>query len=136
MGISGVDQASSLDMLVMQDEVIRFVESVLREVDFSDDALALDEVLSADRDRSFAGREHTVRHFRRELWFPRLLDRSYYDEWLDSGATDMEERCRRRKAHILETHRPEPPPDGMARSLDRIVSAARRELVGTQRRTG
>ncbi|MGB2824692.1 MAG: trimethylamine methyltransferase family protein, partial [Phycisphaerae bacterium] len=47
MGISGVDQASSLDMLVMQNELIRYVESALREMDFSDEALGLAEIASA-----------------------------------------------------------------------------------------
>ena len=130
MGISGVDQATSLDMLVLQDEVIRYVESVLREIDFDDDALALAEVEAVGPGGTFIDREHTVRHLRRELWFPRLLDRRFHDPWHAAGAVGTEEQCRRRKEEILATHRPQPIADDLARALDAIVASARRHLVG------
>jgi len=129
MGISGVDQASSLDILVMQDEVISFVESVMRQVDFSDDALALDEIEAVGPGGRFIDRHHTVQHFRKELWFPRLLDREYYDAWLDEGAMSTEERCRQRKEEILATHEPEPISEDLSRALDEVVGAAKRHLL-------
>jgi len=133
MGISGVDQASSLDMLLMQDELIRYVESALREVDFSDEALGLGEIEAAGPGGTFIDREHTARHFRRELWFPRLLDREFYEAWLSAGATSMEDRIRRRKEEILATHRPEPLDPALDRELERIVAAARKELGASGR---
>ncbi len=129
MGISGVDQASSLDILVMQDEVISFVESVMRQLDFSDDALALDEIEAVGPGGRFIDRHHTVHHFRKELWFPRLLDREYYDAWLDEGALSTEERCRERKEEILATHEPETVSEDLSRALDEVVDAARRHLL-------
>jgi trimethylamine--corrinoid protein Co-methyltransferase len=129
MGISGVDQASSLDILVMQDEVISFVESVMRQLDFSDDALALHEIEAVGPGGKFIDRHHTVQHFRKELWFPRLLDREYYDAWLDEGALSTEERCRQRKEEILATHEPEPIPEDLSRALDEVVDAAKRHLL-------
>jgi trimethylamine--corrinoid protein Co-methyltransferase len=129
MGISGVDQASSLDILVLQNEVISFVESVMRQVDFSDDALALDEIEAVGPGGRFIDRHHTVQHFRKELWFPKLLDREYYDAWLDEGALSTEERCRQRKEEILATHEPEPISEDLSRALDEVVGAARRHLL-------
>lgn len=129
MGISGVDQASSLEMLVMQDEMIQFVESVLRELDFSDAALGFSEIEEVKPGGKFIDRIHTVNHFRRELWFPKLLDRDYYDTWLEKGATSMEERCLRRKNEILETHESEPIAPELEQTMDEIVEAAKRELL-------
>jgi len=128
LGISGVDQASSLEMLVMQHEVVRYVESVLREVEVSDETLGLDEIDAVGPGGSFIAREHTVRHFRRELWFPRLLDRDYYDAWREAGATSMEERCRAQVQEILRTYRPEPLPDDLRRDIEQVVAAAERDL--------
>lgn len=130
LGISGVDQASSLEMLAMQHEVVRYVESVLRGVEVSDETLGLDEIDAVGPGGSFIDREHTVRHFRRELWFPRLIDRAYYDAWREAGATSMEERCCAQVREILRTHRPEPLPDDLRREIDGIVTAAARELEG------
>lgn len=130
MGISGVDQATSLDILVMQNEVIRYVESVMREIDFSDDAFGLAEIAAVGPGGQFIDREHTVNHFRKELWVPRLLDREYYETWRTGGATDMEERCRARKEELLASHQPAPIEPALSRTLKDIVAAAKRETGG------
>lgn len=129
MGISGVDQASSLDMLVLQDEVIGYVESLMRRVEISDETLGLDVIEELGPGGSFIDHEHTVRHFRQELWFPKLLDRSYYQAWLDQGAVSMEDRCRCRKEEILASHVPEPLDRDVEKALDEIVTAGKLELM-------
>ncbi|MBM4050754.1 MAG: trimethylamine methyltransferase, partial [Planctomycetes bacterium] len=63
-----------------------------------------------------------------EIWFPKLLDRSFYQAWVDGGASGMEERCRKRKDEILRRHSPEPISADIARALDEVVEAARRGL--------
>jgi len=128
MGICGVDQAASLDMLVLQNEVIHYVESVMRKVELSDDTLGLDAITEVGPGGTFIDQPHTAEHFRRELWFPKLLDRNYYQAWVDNGARSTEDRCHREKDAILKTHTPEPIAPELARTLDDIVAAARREL--------
>ena len=128
MGIAGVDQASSLDMLMLQNEVIGFVESLNRQIEISDEKLGLDVIAQAGPGGTFIDTEHTVAHFREELWFPQLLDREYYQSWLDSGASAMETRCSKRKEEILEAHQPEPVSPELDRALDQLVAAAKRDL--------
>ena len=112
--------------------MIAYVESTLRPLDCSDDDLGLDEVADAGPGGTFIDRDHTAAHFRRELWFPRLLDRDYYQAWRDAGAPSTEERCRRRKEEILRAHVVEPLAPEVERALDEIVAAARRDLAGNQ----
>jgi trimethylamine--corrinoid protein Co-methyltransferase len=126
MGISGVDQGASLDILVLQDEVIAYVESILREIDFSDEALGFAEIAAVGPGGSFIDREYTARHFRRELWFPRLLDRDYYQAWRDAGAPSLEEHCHRRLEALQRSHTPEPLSPDLDRALEEIVAAARK----------
>jgi len=128
MGISGVDQATSLDMLVFQSEVIRYVESVMRPLDLSDEALGLDLIDGLGPGGTFIDTPHTAKRFRHELWFPRILDRDYFQAWLDAGAASTEERCRRRKEEILATRHPEPLDPVADREIDSVVKAARQEL--------
>ncbi|MEK7474890.1 MAG: trimethylamine methyltransferase family protein [Candidatus Coatesbacteria bacterium] len=128
MGISGVDQASSLDLLAFQDEVISYVEGALRHLDVSDDALGLDAIAEVGPGGSFIDTDHTAEHFRRETWFPKFLDRQFYEAWIEGGAKSTEERCRARTREILEKHRPEPVPASLDRELTRIVDAAKKEL--------
>ena len=68
---------------------------------------------------------HTAEHFRQELWMPKLLDREYYQAWLDAGAKSMEDRCKARTRAILEEHEPEPISGDLDRALTEIVKAAR-----------
>jgi len=126
MGICGVDQATSLDMLVMQDEIIGYVERVARGFEVSDETLAVEIVEQVGPGGTFIDSEHTAKHFRRELWFPRLLDRNFYDAWAEMGKPDMAKRCRERRDELLASHRPEPVSDELSAELDRIVAAARK----------
>jgi len=129
MGISGVDQAASPDMLVFQEEAISFVESIMRDLQFSPEAFAFEQSQAVGPGGSFIDREHTALNFRKELWFPTLLDRDYYQTWLDGGATDTEARCVQRRQQLLQEHRLVPPSDDLVAALDEIVEAARRDLA-------
>lgn len=130
LGISGVDQAASLDMLVLQAEIVRYVESTLREIDFSDAAFGLEVIEEVGPGGRFLDQIHTARRFRKELWFPDLLDRYFYDQWLLFGATTLEQRCRMRREELLAAHVPVPLPDDVEREIARIVAAAQRHLAG------
>jgi trimethylamine--corrinoid protein Co-methyltransferase len=129
MGICGVDQASSLDMLLMQHELIGFVERMMRGMRIDDETIALDVVKEVGVGGTFMDQEHTVRHFREELWFPRLLDRQFYDAWAQHGASTMAERCRQEKERILADHRAEPLPDDVEKEVRRVTQAAREHLA-------
>ncbi len=131
LGICGMDQASSLDMLVMQHELIGYVERFMRGINFDEEGLGLDVIAEVGPGGTFMDQEHTALHFRKELWFPRLLDRRFYDAWLQDGAKTMAQRCREEKERLLREHQPEPLPDDLEKEIERILAAARRE-VGEQ----
>lgn len=129
LGIAGVDQASSLAMLLMQHEIIGYVERMMRGFEISDETLGLDVLREVGHDGNFLAERHTVRHFRKELWFPQLLDREFWKTWADEGASTLHERCIEMKDEILRTHVPEPLDADTSRELDGIVDAARRHLA-------
>jgi trimethylamine--corrinoid protein Co-methyltransferase len=128
LGISGVDQAASPVMLLLQHEIIGYIERILRGFDVTDETLALDVIRKVGHEGQFLGEMHTVRHFRQELWFPQLLDRDYWVNWLEGGARTMHDRCVDRKNEILTTHVSVPLDETTARELDKILDAAQRLL--------
>ncbi len=128
LGICGMDQASSLDMLVMQHELIGYVERVMRGIRFEGDLIGLDVIEEVGPGGTFMDQEHTALNFREELWFPRLLDRDFYDAWLQGGAKTMAQRCREEKERLLKEHQPEPLPADVEREIDRVLAGARKEL--------
>ena len=129
MGICGVDQGSSLDILVLQDEVIGYTERATRGIDSSDEAFGFDVLAAAGPGGSMLDTDHTSERFRSELWFPRLLDRQFYQAWQDGGAASMEDRCRQRKRALCAIQ-PMPLAVDTARDIDAVIAAARAELLG------
>jgi trimethylamine--corrinoid protein Co-methyltransferase len=129
LGISGADQATSIEMLVLQHEVVSYVESVLREIEVGPESLAIDELAAVGPGGSFLDRVHTARNFRKSLWFPQILDRNFYDGWHVLGAPSTEERCVWRREE-LAGRQPEPLAPDVDRELTRIVDAAKRRLGG------
>jgi len=69
-----------------------------------------------------------MKSYRKELWFPTLLDRDFYDSWKEKGALSMERRCSERREEILKSHVPEPLDDDISRDLDKISKEAEKNL--------
>ncbi len=129
LGISGVDQGTSLPMLVMQHEIIGYVERILRGIEVTDEKLGIETIERAKQQGSFLAEEHTVRHFRRELWFPQLLDRRFWATWAADGREDMRVRCRAMKDQLLREHVPTPIGDDSRKALDRLLEDAKTNLA-------
>ena len=58
----------------------------------------------------------------------KLIDRRVREEWAAAGATTLYDRALAEARRILETHQPEPLPDGVAAELKSIIDAAESEL--------
>jgi trimethylamine--corrinoid protein Co-methyltransferase len=128
MGICGMDQGTSLDMLVMQAEIISYLENANRIIDFDDDSFVTDLINEVGPKGTFLNKRHTAKNIRKELWFPNLLDRKNYDNWLKSDSTDMEQRCRIRKEELLAKHEPAPLSDDIEKDLEKIVKNAKKNF--------
>jgi trimethylamine--corrinoid protein Co-methyltransferase len=130
-GIVGTDHAGSLPWLVVDDEAVAFASRICRGFEVGPETLALELIAEVAPEGDFLSHEHTVRHFREELWSPGPpWTRQPYEGWLEGGGKDMGERAAEKVDLILETHTPPPIDPALAREIDRIVEAARRELAG------
>jgi trimethylamine---corrinoid protein Co-methyltransferase len=129
IGIVGTDQGGSLEQLVMDNELLGYVKRIMRGIKIDDETLALDIIQDAARDSSYLGHPHTLAHLREELWIPTIFERRPWEAWKHRGAKTMTERAAERVKHILNTHRPAPIDERLAREIDGIVDSARRHLL-------
>jgi trimethylamine--corrinoid protein Co-methyltransferase len=91
--------------------------------------LATDVIHSVGPAGNFLAEEHTVRHFREELWLPASVwTRQPYDLWQSEGATSFADRLRGRVSGILTAPQLQPLDEALSQEIDRIVAAAKREL--------
>lgn len=128
-GICGTDHAGSLLWLAFDDELMSYTKRIARGFAVDAEHLATEVIHSVGPAGNFLAEDHTVRHFREELWLPgSVWTRQSYDLWQSGGATSFADRLRDRVTNILATHQPAQLDESLLREIDRIVAAAQREL--------
>jgi trimethylamine--corrinoid protein Co-methyltransferase len=101
---------SSMEMLVIADEIISLVRRLVDGIPVDRNTLALDAIGRAHPGSGFLADEHTLANFRTAQWSPRLIDRKRFDSWQAAGATDIFDRANQRARQILERHQAHPLP--------------------------
>ncbi|MBN1660301.1 MAG: trimethylamine methyltransferase family protein [Anaerolineae bacterium] len=118
----------SLQLQVMANDTIGFLRAATRGVVVDDEALALDVVEELGPTGDYLIHAHTLRHFR-EPFYSKLADKGTYSQWVDRGATTMEERAAKQVTKILDTHEPEPLPPDVQRDLRQIVEREQERIA-------
>jgi trimethylamine--corrinoid protein Co-methyltransferase len=93
MGYMESGLTGSLELVVIEDEIVSLIRAGSTGLDFSEENLALDLVHKHALSADFMGTEHTLHHCR-EGWQPRLIDRQSHKQWEDAGGTSMRDRAR------------------------------------------
>jgi trimethylamine--corrinoid protein Co-methyltransferase len=128
-GICGTDHGGSLPWLLVDNEVMAYVKRVVRGFDINSDTLATEVVHEVGPGGNYLAEEHTVRHFRREIWLPgSVWTRDAWETWVEHGRTSMGDRAVAEVKRILTSHEPEPIDAALAQEIDRIVDSARKAL--------
>jgi trimethylamine--corrinoid protein Co-methyltransferase len=95
---------SSMEMLVMAEEIIRDVRFVMDGVEVSSRTLAREAIHRARPGAGFLADDHTLDNWRWAQWRPDLLDRTRHDGWVRDGRKDLAMRARERALRILAEH--------------------------------
>ena len=80
-------------MAVIDNEMVRYVRHGLRPLEVNAETLALDAVRQTGISGSFLDHDHTLAHFRSELFAPEILWRSRREDWTDAGAKTLTQRA-------------------------------------------
>lgn len=129
-GICGTDHAASLEWLAADDELMAYTRRIARGFDVTAEALATEVVKAVGPAGSFLTEDHTVRHFRDEMWMPgSAWTRQSWDAWHSEGQTTMGQRLRDEVARVLSAQTTDPIDEKLSAEIDSIVDAARRELT-------
>ncbi len=121
----------SLEMLVMNDEIIGMMRRVLRGVEITDDTLMLDLIDRIGPGGEFMSTKETAKRCRAEIWVPTLMNRDPWVQWDASGSTTMGTRIKAKVDHLLSTHVPLQLPDGASGKIEAILTAAEARSAGS-----
>ena len=121
VGYSESAMTGSLEQLVMCDEIISLVRHIGRGIRVDEETLAVDTIAEGAESDTYVMLDHTAKHFRKEFWFPRLLDRTRYGQWEAGGRKTLGDRVRNRMREIIRDHRAPALSDEITAQLDQIV---------------
>lgn len=127
-GLLDGSKTLSYPHLVMESEVFGIVARMGEGIVVDDETLALDAIAAAGPGGTFLGQKHTRRHLR-ELWQPRVWDRSTWERWLAGGRAGALEAATAEVLRILAEHRPAPLDEAVATGLEAVVAGAEAELL-------
>lgn len=129
MGIVGADQGASLAELVINDEMISYLKRIMKGFEVNKETLAFEVIRRVGVAGHFLKDEHTLRHFRKELWFPSLFDRNNWELWKGKEGNSILERAVKKKEEILNEHKIEPLDRDIANRIDEIVKEAEKDIL-------
>lgn len=113
---------SSMEMVVVADEIIGEVRYIMDGVEVSERTLARQAIHTAKPGSGFLAHEHTLSNWKWAQWKPKLIDRSRYDEWLRNGSKDLSQRANLRARKILAEHQTTPLPANIEREIEQILA--------------
>lgn len=122
-GALGAGYAFSAQQLVMDSEIFSWNASIAAGIVVDDETLALDAIKQVDICGNFLSQRHTRRHMK-DVWRPRLLDRSMWDAWVVSGREGAYEKATELAGKLLSEHEVSSLGDEVSGTLARIVAEA------------
>ena len=129
VGYVDMSMACSVEQLVMSNDIIGMAKRFLTGMEVSDEHLALDVIAKVGPGGHYLQEAHTMKHFKKELWRPRVFTRTPFEQWKEKGSKTTEDLVREEIKHILGTHHPEKIKAGVLTELDRIKETGEKELL-------
>ncbi|HUU30358.1 MAG TPA: trimethylamine methyltransferase family protein [archaeon] len=103
VGYLGSGMISSMEMILLCDELIGMLRQATLGIDIDDETLALDVIREVGAGGHFLLHEHTLKHCP-EIWMPSFFNRAPLEHWKSAGKKDIFETLNSRVHEILARH--------------------------------
>jgi trimethylamine--corrinoid protein Co-methyltransferase len=112
---------SSMEMLVIADEIIRSVRYIGSGIEVSERTLAREAIHAVTPASGFLAADHTLDNWGWAQWRPGLIDRTRHDRWAEAGSQTMTQRANARAHELLAQHALTPLPDEAEAAIKEIL---------------
>ncbi len=117
VGLFSTAPSLSFELMVLGNEIIRWVEHVMQGISITPETLCLDLIHKVGPGGNFLQEDHTYDHYR-EWYFSRFFDRNSHEKWVEEGRQTMLAHLQKKVQSILQDHCPEPLPEDVVRILN------------------
>ena len=111
----------SAQELVLDSELFSWNAAIAAGIQVDDETVALEAIKQVGIGGNFLSQRHTRRHMR-DVWRPRLLDRSMWDAWVAGGREGAAEKAAALAQQLLAGHTPAPLGDEARGAMARVVA--------------
>jgi trimethylamine:corrinoid methyltransferase-like protein len=94
----------SAEMLVIVCEIIEYIKNLLKEDEFSEERLMVDEIMAVEPGKSFIGRKSTLENFKKEYWEPELFIHSNLGQWREMGSKSIKQMANEIAKKRIQEH--------------------------------
>ena len=101
VGFLASQEGYSLEKLVMDCEVFRYIKKLINGINVSPETLAFEVMKEVGPEGDFITHEHTLKWFRREYEFSELFNRQSRVRWQESGKKEILDQAREKVNEIL-----------------------------------
>ena len=105
LGMFSTGMTVSYEQLVLDDEVFGFLRRFQNGIEVSEDHLAVDVIQKIGSWGAYLEEDHTLKHFKKENWFPDVSCRKLFEPWENEGSLDAEATANKKALAILKRER-------------------------------
>lgn len=111
----------SYEQLVIDNEILGYLERVANGMRATPDTLVVDLVRKVGHGGQFLKEAHTLKQFKNEFWIPDISSRAAYGRWMQKGGHDVVKSAREKARRLLTEHHPQELPANTKEKLARVI---------------
>ena len=117
--------SGSLEMGVICDEIISYIQRLLMEIDISDETLAVDLIRRIGLGGNLMAEKHIRTHLEKgEILHPKLFNRQAISDWKAKGQLSTREEAKLKVKTMLQEHKTPALPSEVLQQIDQIMRRA------------
>jgi trimethylamine--corrinoid protein Co-methyltransferase len=121
MGLLGGMNSASLEAMAISSEIISYVLRIKKGIRVNEDTANIGIFKEVGPLGNFLTTQHTLDHFRKEMWTPSGFDRSSITVGEDKASSHFENHTKHAIREALAAHQPPDLPEDCSQRLDEII---------------
>jgi trimethylamine--corrinoid protein Co-methyltransferase len=122
IGLADGSTLLSYEQMMLDHEMVGLCLNAYRDIDVSDETIALDLIKKVGIGRTYLSEMHTLKKVR-DFYTPLLWDMSSFEAWEEGGKRDLMDVAGEKAAKVISEHEPERLDAGISRQLQDIIGA-------------
>ena len=135
-GMLDFETCQSLEKLVIDNDICGMAYRMIEGIQQREEPMALPLLAELSEGMEFLTHPHTLKWYRKEQFYPAIIDRGTYSQWVESGKPSLADRAERRVDALLAHDTGPVLEPGMQRELEGIMLAHARSVGADSLPTG